>query len=122
MDLDYGDFDVKPNNADEIPKLYRETREAYLKLLFGFSIALMIPSAIYACVLATFCWLGQSRVRFYVNNTSYLVVFLAMLMFVTLLFFDNEYEREGFYFTGTNLSDVLISCLYYLIGPLCTFF
>ena len=59
MDIDGGDFDVKPNNAKEIPKLYKETRKAYLKLLFGYSIALMIPSIMYACVLATFCLLGR---------------------------------------------------------------
>lgn len=121
MDINRGNFDVKPNNRDEIPKLYKETRKAYLKLLFGYSIALMIPSTLYACLLATFCWLGQSRVRFYANNTAYLVVFLSMLLFVILFIFDNEYEREGFHFTGTNESDILISCLYYLIGPLCTF-
>ena len=122
MDIDKGDFEVKPNNGDELPKLYKETRKAYLNLLFGYSIALMIPSTLYACLLATFCCLGQSRVRFYANNTAKLVEFLSTLLFVLLLIFDNEYEREGIHFTGTKESDLLILFLYYLIGPLCTFF
>ena len=121
MEIDTGAYDARPDNKDKVPKIYRATREAYNELLFGYSIALLIPTAMFTFLIATVCFLGQSRIRYYVNHTSHLSIVLFIILFVILLVYDKKYEKESAHFTGSNACDKFIICLYFLYGPIFAF-
>ena len=77
----------------------------------------MIPTFMYFCLFTTVCCLGQSRMRYYVDITSNLVVFLFALLFLIILIYDKKYERDYWHFTGSSVCDKFIICLYFFYGP-----
>ena len=79
----------------------------------------MIPTFMYFCLFTTVCCLGQSRIRYYVDITNNLPVSLFALLFVILLIYNNQYERDKLNFTGSSVCDKFIICLIFFYGPAC---